>query len=69
MENVLHAEQGFTSHRPIVAGMTLSCSTTLTALSEKKGGTLLITTFETTFEDADGLVAEMQFTLAVRNTE
>jgi hypothetical protein len=66
--NVLHAEQAFTSHRPIVAGMRLSCRTRLTKLSEKKEGALLFVTFETSFSDEAGVAATMIFTIAVRNT-
>ncbi|WP_424830492.1 FAS1-like dehydratase domain-containing protein [Ruegeria sp.] len=69
LPSVLHAEQGFTSHRPVVAGMDLTCSTKLSGLVEKKGGALLLVTFDTQFEDEAGLVAEMVFTLAVRNTQ
>lgn len=58
--NLLHGEQSFTYHRPIVAGDTLEYRTVVRDITEKKGGALTLVQQDTRVTDgANELVAEL----------
>jgi acyl dehydratase len=68
IRRVLHGEQGFTHHRPIYAGDTLTVVTTTDDVYEKKGGELEFVRQTSTFTNQDGEVCiEMRMVLVVRN--
>lgn len=65
--NVLHGEQSFTYHRPIVAGDELEFRTVVRDITEKKGGAMVVVQQDTKVTDAsDQLVAELSRTFVVQ---
>ncbi len=68
MERVLHGEQNFTYHRPVVAGDVLTFRSKVADIYEKKNGALEFIVNETTISNQrDEHVADMSFVLIVRN--
>lgn len=65
---ILHGEQGFTYHKPICAGETVTVQSRIADLFDKKNGALefLVKTSEAR-NDNDELVAELRTVLVVRN--
>lgn len=66
MGSVLHAEQRFDEIQAIKASMTVTCSTSVLDVVEKKNGALLLVTFQTRFSQSRRPLGEMYFTIAVR---
>ena len=62
---VVHAEERFTHHRPIVAGMRLRAEVHVDSLTERAGITMVATRTEIA-DDAGQPVATVRSTLAVR---
>jgi acyl dehydratase len=54
--HILHGEQAYRYTRPIVAGETITCTTTLTGVRERRGtlGRMTLVDLETTGRDAAG---------------
>ena len=69
LKNVLHAGQGFSHFAPIRAGMVVTCSTRTESVSQSKSGAMIFVTFKMEFHEAETLLAQMSFSLAVRNTK
>lgn len=68
LSRILHAEQHFESHRPIIAGDRLAFTSTIADLYAKKGGALEFVVQETLARGAAGeLVAKLKTVLAVRH--
>lgn len=65
---ILHGEQGFTYHKPVCAGETVTVQSHIADLFDKKNGALefLVKTSEVR-NDNDELVAELRTVLVVRN--
>lgn len=61
---IVHGEQGFTLHKPVVAGMQLALNTTLESVVEKVGNEFL--TFQVHFGEPDGYVANLKSVLISR---
>jgi hypothetical protein len=61
---IVHGEQGFTLHKPVVAGMQLAWNTTLESVVEKVGNEFL--TFNINFGEPDGFVAQLKSVLISR---
>lgn len=68
LARVLHGEQSFAYHAPVVVGDALSFASTVTGVAEKKGGALTIVTVGTRVTNQDGLhVADAERAIVVRN--
>lgn len=68
VERLLHGEQEFRYHRPILAGDTVTLQTRVNDIYEKKGGKLEFVEWRTTVHNADGaLVLETRNLCVVRN--
>ena len=68
IEKVLHAEQSFTYHAPIVAGDRITFRNRIADIYQKKGGALEFVSQDFSAVNQDGvLVAELQRLLVVRN--
>lgn len=65
---VVHADESFTHHRPIVAGDLLTTRVHVDSLTERRGLTLVTTRTEIA-DDAGSPVAVVVSTLAVRGAE
>ncbi|MCP1644868.1 acyl dehydratase [Pseudomonas citronellolis] len=65
---ILHGEQGFTYHKPVCAGETVTVQSRIADLFDKKNGALefLVKTSEVR-NDNNELVAELRTVLVVRN--
>lgn len=61
---IVHGEQSFTLHKPVVAGMQLALNTTLESVVEKVGNEFL--TFNIHFGEPDGYVAGLKSVLISR---
>lgn len=65
---VLHGEQRFTYHAPVVVGDTLTFRSKVTDVAEKKGGALTMIVVETEITNQHGArVADTSRTVVVRN--
>ncbi|WP_405904157.1 MaoC family dehydratase N-terminal domain-containing protein [Streptomyces sp. NBC_00656] len=69
IRHILHGEQGFTYHRPVYAGDTLTFETTVSDIYSKKGGALEFLVQATAVTRDGELVAEIHKSLVVRNPE
>ena len=68
MERVLHGEQSFTYHRPIVAGDVLTFRSKVTDIYDKKAGALDFIVQDTPVINQRGeLVANLRSVIVVRN--
>jgi acyl dehydratase len=65
---VLHGEQRFTYHGPVVVGDTLTFKSRVTGVTDKKGGAMTMVAVETGVTNQDGVrVADTARTIVVRN--
>jgi acyl dehydratase len=65
---VLHGEQRFDYHTPIVVGDTLTFKPRLTSVADKKGGAMTLLVIETEVVNQHGVhVADAARTIVVRN--
>ncbi|MGH2343487.1 MaoC family dehydratase N-terminal domain-containing protein [Segnochrobactraceae bacterium EtOH-i3] len=65
---VLHGEQGFTWHRPVCVGDTVTVTSEITDIYAKRGGALEFIVKQSRAVDQAGmLVAELRSVLVVRN--
>ncbi|MGX7741020.1 MaoC family dehydratase N-terminal domain-containing protein [Rhodopseudomonas parapalustris] len=65
---VLHGEQSFTYHAPVMVGDTLTFSPQVTSVTDKKGGAMTLIGVETTVTNQHGVhVADTTRTIVVRN--
>ncbi|MGP9810545.1 MaoC family dehydratase N-terminal domain-containing protein [Rhodopseudomonas sp. NSM] len=65
---VLHGEQSFTYHAPVVVGDTLTFSSRVAGVTDKKGGAMTLIVVETAITNQDGVhVADTARTIVVRN--
>ena len=65
---VLHGEQSFTYHAPVVVGDTLTFQSSVASVAEKKGGALTLIGVATTVTNQHGVhVADTARTIVVRN--
>ncbi len=68
VRRVLHAEQGFTYHDQVVAGDTITVSTQVSDIFDKRGGALEFIVLDSTASNQNGdMVAEMRAMLVVRH--
>lgn len=68
LARVLHGEQRFTYHAPVVVGDALTFASTVTAVAEKKGGALTVITVQTRVTNGEGRhVADTERAIVVRN--
>jgi len=68
LARVLHGEQSFAYHAPVVVGDALTFASTVTDVAEKKGGALTIVTVQTRVTNQDGRhVADTERAIVVRN--
>jgi acyl dehydratase len=66
--HVLHGEQRFDYHAPVVVGDTLTFRPRLASVTEKKGGAMTLIVVETAVTNQNGVhVADMSRTAVVRN--
>ncbi|WP_420131821.1 MaoC family dehydratase N-terminal domain-containing protein [Rhodopseudomonas sp.] len=65
---VLHGEQSFTYHAPVVVGDTLTFQSGVASVADKKGGAMTLIVVETAVTNQDGVhVADTARTIVVRN--
>lgn len=70
LARVLHGEQRFTYHAPVVVGDTLTFKSRVTGVTDKKGGAMTMVAVETEVTNQDGVrVADTARTIVVRNQE
>jgi acyl dehydratase len=68
LARVLHGEQRFDYHAPVVVGDTLTFKPKVTSVTEKKGGAMTLIVVETGVTNQDGVhVADVSRTIVVRN--
>jgi acyl dehydratase len=68
LARVLHGEQRFTYHAPVVVGDTLTFRSRVTDVADKKGGAMTMVVVETTITNQRGAhVADTARTIVVRN--
>jgi acyl dehydratase len=68
MERLLHGEQAYTYHRPIVAGDVLTFRTRVVDITEKKGGALELIETNTTATNQNGEpVVDVRAIVILRN--
>ena len=68
LARVLHGEQRFTYHAPVVVGDTLTFKSRVTDVAERKGGALTMIAVETEITNQHGVrVADTARTIVVRN--
>ena len=68
MERVLHGEQSFTYHKPIVAGDVLTFRSRVADIYDKKDGALEFIVNDTVIDNQDGeRVVDMRVVMVVRN--
>lgn len=67
---VLHGNQSFTYHAPVVAGDRITFQTRVSDIFDKKGGALEFIVLDTTATNQDAVkVADLQSVIVVRNPE
>ncbi|NVN87131.1 MAG: MaoC family dehydratase N-terminal domain-containing protein [Rhodopseudomonas sp.] len=65
---VLHGEQSFAYHAPVVVGDTVTFSPRVTSVTDKKGGAMTLIVVETEVTNQNGVhVADVARTIVVRN--
>ena len=65
---VLHGEQSFLYRAPVVVGDTLTFSSRVASVTDKKGGAMTLIVVETAVTNQDGIhVADVSRTIVVRN--
>lgn len=65
---MLHGEQSFLYRAPVVVGDTLTFSSRVTSVTDKKGGAMTLIVVETAVTNQDGIhVADVSRTIVVRN--
>jgi acyl dehydratase len=68
LARVLHGEQRFTYHAPVVVGDTLTFRSRVTGVADKKGGAMTMVVVETRITNQRGAhVADTARTIVVRN--
>ena len=68
LARVLHGEQRFDYHAPVVVGDTLTFKPKVTSVTEKKGGAMTLVVVETEVTNQNGVhVADASRTVVVRN--
>jgi acyl dehydratase len=68
LARVLHGEQRFTYHAPVVVGDTLTFKSRVTDVADKKGGAMTMVVVETEVRNQHGAhVADTSRTIVVRN--
>ena len=68
LARVLHGEQRFDYHAPVVVGDTLTFRPRVTGVSEKKGGAMTLVVIETGVTNQNGVhVADVSRTVVIRN--
>jgi len=68
LARVLHGEQRFDYHAPVVMGDALTFKSKVTSVTEKKGGAMTLIVIETAVTNQDGVhVADVSRTVVVRN--
>ena len=68
LARVLHGEQSFTYHAPVVVGDTLTFKSRVTDVADKKGGAMTMIVVETEVTNQHGAhVADTARTIVVRN--
>ena len=68
LARVLHGEQSFQYRAPVVVGDTLTFSSRVTSVTDKKGGAMTLIVVETAVTNQDGIhVADVSRTIVVRN--
>ena len=68
LARVLHGEQSFLYRAPVVVGDTLTFSSRVTSVTDKKGGAMTLIVVETAVTNQDGIhVADISRTIVVRN--
>lgn len=68
LARVLHGEQRFTYHAPVVVGDTLTFQSRVTSVNDKKGGAMTMVVVETEITNQHGAhVADSARTIVVRN--
>ncbi len=68
LARVLHGEQSFAYHAPVVAGDTLTFHPCVVSVTDKKGGAMTLIVVESAVTNQDGVhVADTSRTIVVRN--
>ena len=68
LARVLHGEQSFTYHAPVVVGDTLTFQSKVVSVTDKKGGAMTLIVVETAVSNQHGAhVADTSRTIVVRN--
>ena len=68
LARVLHGEQSFQYRAPVVVGDTLTFSSRVTSVTDKKGRAMTLIVVETAVTNQDGIhVADISRTIVVRN--
>jgi acyl dehydratase len=68
LARVLHGEQSFLYRAPVVVGDTLTFSSRVASVADKKGGAMTLIVVETAVTNQDGIhVADVSRTIVVRN--
>jgi hypothetical protein len=68
LARVLHGEQRFDYHAPVVVGDTLTFKPKVTSVTEKKGGAMTLVVVETRVTNQNGIhVADASRTVVIRN--
>jgi acyl dehydratase len=68
LARVLHGEQSFSYHAPVVVGDTLTFESKVVSVTDKKGGAMTLIVVETTVTNQHGAhVADTSRTIVVRN--
>ena len=68
LARVLHGEQRFDYHAPVVVGDTLTFKPKVTSVTEKKGGAMTLVVVETEVTNQNGVhVADASWTVVIRN--
>ena len=68
LARVLHGEQRFDYHAPVVIGDSLTFRPCVTAVTEKKGGAMTLVVIETSVTNQNGVhVADISRTVVIRN--
>jgi acyl dehydratase len=68
LARVLHGEQRFTYHAPVIVGDTLTFNSRVTDVTDKKGGAMTMIVMETEITNQHGArVADAARTIVVRN--
>ena len=68
LARVLHGEQRFDYHAPVVVGDTLTFGPSVTSVADKKGGAMTLIVVDTPVTNQNGVhVADVSRTIVVRN--